>query len=88
MRTLLSTLLAVLALTLAADETKVVRYRDFGAKGDGKTNDFAAILKAHRYANEHNLPVRADDDATYFIGEAEETIPIMTDTSSQSFSCC
>lgn len=72
--------LFLLALTASAADGKVVRYADFGAKGDGKTNDAAAIFQAHRYANEHKLPVRADDDATYFIGEAKEIVPIMTDT--------
>ena len=72
--------MAILTLPLSADQDKVVRYADFGAKGDGKTNDFEAILKAHQYANENNMPVQAEEDATYFIGEGTEAIPIMTDT--------
>ncbi len=63
----------------AADQ-KMVRYRDFGAVGDGKTDDFAAIVKAHAYANENNLPVKADDDAEYYIGGANLTAIIQTDT--------
>ena len=39
-------------------ETKnYVTYEDFGAVGDGVTDDFAAIYKAHEYANENKLPV-------------------------------
>ena len=40
---------------LAQDANLVpVRYKDFGAKGDGKTDDHQAIIDAHNYANEHN----------------------------------
>lgn len=58
----------------------VVRYRDFGAKGDGKTDDLNAIAAAHAFANEHGLPVKADDGATYYIGGKDRTAVIRTDT--------
>ena len=48
--------------------------------GDGKTDDFAAIKKAHDHANTHNLPVRAKDTAAYYIGGGKLTVSIMTDT--------
>ena len=35
-----------------------VCYEDFGAVGDGVADDFAAIYRAHEYANENHLPVR------------------------------
>lgn len=44
-----------------------VTYSMFGAKGDGKTDDYAAIVSTHDYANEHHLPVKADSGATYYI---------------------
>ena len=73
----------IAAMCVAAEDTPapgtVVRYRDFGAKGDGKTDDWAAIAKAHAYANQHNLPVRAEDDAEYYIGDSEPVI-VQTDT--------
>ena len=59
---------------------EVVRYEDFGAKGDGETDDIAAIAGAHEYANRHGLRVKADDDATYYIGGADTTVVIQTDT--------
>ncbi|MDP1814220.1 MAG: hypothetical protein Q8K92_07190 [Leadbetterella sp.] len=61
-------------------KTKIVKYSDFGAKGDGKTDDIEAIIAAHAYANEHNLKVKADDNATYYIGGKDRTAIIQTDT--------
>lgn len=63
-------------------ETKgVVRYEDFGAKGDGKSDDHPAIIRAHEYANQHGLPVRAREGATYYIGgTSNSTAVIQTDT--------
>lgn len=58
----------------------VVRYGDFGARGDGKTDDSEAIAKAHESANQRGLPVRADDGATYYIGGQDRTAVIQTDT--------
>ena len=40
-----------------------ITYERFGARGDGKTDDIDAIIAAHEYANEHNLPVRTTADA-------------------------
>ena len=57
-----------------------VRYRDFGARGDGKTDDIDAIAAAHAFANQHGLPVKADSGATYYIGGKERTAVIRTDT--------
>ena len=48
-------------------DKKYVTYEEFGAVGDGVTDDFAAIKRAHDYANEMGLPVKARDDANYYI---------------------
>ena len=45
-----------------------VKYADFGAKGDGETNDFDAIKAAHDYANESGQTVIAGY-GTYYIGD-------------------
>ena len=58
---------------------KYVSYEDFGAVGDGVTDDMPAIVKAHEYANAEGLPVRAKDGATYYIGGKNLTAVIMTD---------
>ncbi len=58
----------------------VVRYSQFGAKGDGETDDIDAIGKAHQFANEHGLPVQAEAGATYYISGKDRTVEIQTDT--------
>ena len=61
-------------------EVKVIRYEDFGAVGDGITDDSAAIRAAHNAANEAGLPVLARKDASYYIGSLESTIVVKTST--------
>lgn len=69
--------LAFAGVALAAD---VVTYEQFGAKGDGVTDDLPAIVAAHEAANKRCLSVRAKDDAVYYIGGRDLTAKIMTDT--------
>lgn len=57
-----------------------VRYSDFGARGDGKTDDIDAIAATHAFANLHALLVKANEGATYYIGGKERTVVIRTDT--------
>lgn len=57
-----------------------VYYYDFGAKGDGVTDDFEAIKATHEYANEHGCPVKADVGDRYYIGAHRDTVVIKTDT--------
>ena len=57
-----------------------VTYEEFGAVGDGIADDFLPIYKAHEYANEHKLPVKADETKHYrihlsFVGEGDERKP-------------
>lgn len=66
--------------TFSAGIGDVVRYSDFGAVGDGKTDDLAAIAAAHEYANEYGLPVRADEGTTYYIASWDTSAIIQTDT--------
>lgn len=60
--------------------TDFVTYEDFGAVGDGKADDFEAVVKTHEYANANGLSVFANETATYYIGGADKTACIMTDT--------
>ena len=57
-----------------------IYYSEFGAKGDGKTDDFNAMCKAHAYANEYGHTVRADNGARYYIGVNTTSLTIKTDT--------
>jgi hypothetical protein len=59
---------------------RLVRYSDFGAKGDGETDDIYVIAATHAFANLHDLSVKADDGATYYIGGKERTVVVQTDT--------
>lgn len=61
-------------------ENGVVRYSEFGAKGNGKADDIDAIAATHAFANQHGLLVKADEGATYYIGGKERTAFIQTDT--------
>ena len=67
--------------TFPKDATEV-RYSDFGAVGDGVTDDQKAIKLAHAIANARNLPVKADEGKTYYINaeDAYDSIIVQTDT--------
>jgi len=76
----LTLLFAVLPVLAEEGSDKVITYREYGAVGDGVTDDFDAIIKAHDAANEAGLKVRADAGATYYIGVGNKTARIQTDT--------
>jgi hypothetical protein len=57
-----------------------VRYSDFGARGDGKTDDIEAIAATHAFANQHGLSVKGDEGATFYISGKNRTAIIRTDT--------
>ena len=62
------------------DSGKVLYYSEYGAVGDGVTDDFDAIIKTHAEANKTGSKVSADAGATYYIGGADKTAQIQTDT--------
>jgi hypothetical protein len=87
MKTFAKSVIAVMAVFLFVQPVlaeqgleEVILYSQFGAVGDGVADDFDAIVKAHAAANKAGLKVRADADATYYIGGAENTALIQTDT--------
>ncbi|HBR94917.1 MAG TPA: hypothetical protein DEA90_12215 [Opitutae bacterium] len=57
-----------------------VSYSDFGAIGDGVTDAIDAIAATHEFANQHSLPVKAGENATYYISGKERPVVIQTDT--------
>jgi len=85
LQAILSCLLAAamalgLASSAAAAPPDYIAYSEYGAIGDGATDDFDAIIAAHAAANAAGLPVRADPGATYYIGDHAKTAVIRTDT--------
>ena len=77
-------LAAAMALGLTVSVTAAppddIAYSEYGAVGDGVTDDFDAIIAAHAAANAAGLPVRADPGAVYYIGDHAKTAVIQTDT--------
>ena len=65
-------------------------YECFGAKGDGKTNDYLAIKRTHDFANGELinkgivLTVYGNKDSTYYIGNASESIVVATNVDWQN----
>ena len=68
---------------LYSKDISVVYYSDFGAKGDGMSDDFEEIKAAHDFANISGQTVKADSGKTYYIHDTRISgsvnyIPIMT----------
>lgn len=55
-----------------------VNYKQFGAIGDGSTNDYQALYNTHIFANEHNLNVNGITNDVYYIGLCDNEIPVYT----------
>ena len=60
-------------------EMTFLTYEQFGAVGDGVTDDISAIAKCHEEANLRSLPVKARDGAKYYIGGRKCPVTVKTD---------
>lgn len=69
-----------LQVSTGQSEKSAVAYEDFGAVGDGVTDDMPAIQKAHEHANQNGLPVCTKPGATYHLGGKAIVAYIETDT--------
>ena len=80
--TLIFDQLGAIAINKSYEKTypvNVVYYSQFGAKGDGVTNDAEAIYNAHVFANQCGQTVMGDGpSATYYIHELTKTILVET----------
>lgn len=72
-------LFSAVLLCGAIHAQQFLTYEEFGAVGDGKTDDLAAIVATHAAANQRGLPVKATDGNTYYIGKGAKTAVIQTD---------
>ncbi len=73
-------------LSEAVINVRDVFYEDFGAVGDGITDDYEAILAAHSYANEHGHTVVARENAKYYMAAIQSTVKISTNVCWQNAS--
>lgn len=64
---------------IATKRIGYVTYDQFGAKGDGETDDYQYIKACHDYANENNIPVKAGKKK-YFISNVPNSIVVKTET--------
>ena len=55
-----------------------VSYKDFGAVGDGRTDDSAAIRAAHEFANKGGQLVTAESNKKYYIAGPCDSISVKT----------
>ena len=53
-------------------DARNIYYEEFGAKGNGITDDFEAIKACHAYANLYGHTVNATPGATYYIGKNDQ----------------
>ena len=60
-------------------DVRYINYEQFGAYGDGITDDFEAIKATHTYANKYGHTVVVNPQKTYYIGRHCETIQICYD---------
>ena len=72
-------LLLATLVAFSCSPAKYLTYEQFGAKGDGVTDDLPAIIATHAAANEKGLPVKARSGKTYYIGNTKGTAVVRTD---------
>lgn len=59
-------------------DRKFVTYEEFGAKGDGVTDDIESIYSAHEFANKNNVDIIVKSDGVYYVSGKDRTVEIQT----------
>ncbi|MCR5056569.1 MAG: hypothetical protein K6B54_06625 [Clostridia bacterium] len=66
-------------LSFDADYGDFITYEEFGAAGDGKTDDSKAISSAHTSQKSSGSAILAREDAVYYFGKSAKTSKITAD---------
>ncbi len=74
-------------LTDCSADYRNITYEEYGAVGDGVTDDFFAIKAAHDDANANKLIVHATASATYYIGNANKRNSVVVKTNTYWHGC-
>ena len=71
----------------ASTNVRDIYYEDFGAKGNGVTDDFKAIRECHEYANKWGHNVTAKSTSVFYIGNGHGTSTITVNTNTNWNNC-
>lgn len=66
--------------TFTVDYGQFITYEEYGARGDGASDDSEAILRAHNAQKTGGKKILACETAVYYVGKNAKTAPVTADT--------